>query len=966
MSISRSQGLLRVMLAGGLLCAASVSPISHAEVTASGLGTVVNQPSAGVFDITGGTRPDNGANLFHSFGDFSLDVPESANFLSDGFATTNILSRVTGGNPSNIFGTIDTSAFPGANLFLMNPAGIVFGPTAQLNVDGSFHATTADYITLGNEGGIFYANPGQQTVLSVAAPSAFGFLNSNPAPIDVQTGAVDFDTFEILNLLQVPEGETLSLVGGNINIGTADFSSSGFLFAPGGTVNLVSVASPGEATINSPINTDAFTELGNINISGGSLIDGKNVYIRSGQLTINDAIVWPGVFSLFDLGPPPDGGEVNVNVRNDFTITGTDTDPFIGLAWPGIFTFAGDLFDIPTVATKVPDITIQTNTLSLSGVASVQNLRAGPGIPGDVIVNADRVRAEDGAYIGALNFYEGFGGNVLINANQVDLVGESSGIFVQGLLNFFALCFCDPGLTLADSGAITLNVADTLTLSGGAQISTLSGSFGRGGDITINAGNIVAADRGSLIDSESFYAGGSGNVTINVSGQIEIRDGAVFGNNTLGTGQAGVLDVSAGQSIDISGTASGMAAQTFPPGDFELFILAAQLGFPDYPTMLEELGLPPDTDFFGVMAFFNASGLTELQEPLVPGNGGSLVVTAPVITVDGQQSAIDSGTAWDGNAGAVQLNADSLSVSGGAEIRSRTGIFLIETGELIVGTGNAGSVTVDATNTISVSGADSTGVPSAISTSALGDGDGGDISLNAANEVQISNGGSVTADSFGAGLTGSINITAGNSIVLNNGTISTLAETSDGGNIKLTAPNIVQLTSSQITTSVESGEGGGGNINIDPQFIVLNNSQITANAFGGPGGNISLTANNFVPSADSVVSASSALSTQGTIVIESPENDIAGSISQLPQSIVDVSGLLPERCAARGAGGVQSSFVVAGRGGLPTNPDNYLPSFSAGSGPVKRGGMTKPAASLSEVGYTNQTTIAMAGWGCPR
>ena len=184
----------------------------------------------------------------------------------------------------------------------MNPAGILFGPTAQLNVDGSFHATTADYIKLGTDG-IFRADPAQASVLTVSPPSAFGFLNANPAPIDVQTGAVDFDTFEILNLLQVPEGETLSLVGGNLNIGAADFSSSGFLFAPGGTVNLVSVASPGEATINSAINTDGFTELGDINISGGSLIDGRDVYIRSGQLAIDDAIVWPGVFSLFGLGP---------------------------------------------------------------------------------------------------------------------------------------------------------------------------------------------------------------------------------------------------------------------------------------------------------------------------------------------------------------------------------------------------------------------------------------------------------------------------------------------------------------------------------------------------------------------------------------------------------------------------------------------------------------------------------------
>ena len=101
-----------IYVAGGFLS------LSEADVTSSGLGTTVNQPAAGVFDITGGTRPNGGSNLFHSFGDFSLDATQSGNFVNDsGLATTNIVSRVTGGNPSNISGMIDTTDFAGANLF---------------------------------------------------------------------------------------------------------------------------------------------------------------------------------------------------------------------------------------------------------------------------------------------------------------------------------------------------------------------------------------------------------------------------------------------------------------------------------------------------------------------------------------------------------------------------------------------------------------------------------------------------------------------------------------------------------------------------------------------------------------------------------------------------------------------------------------------------------------------------------
>ena len=131
----------------------------------------------------------------------------------------------------------------------------------------------------------------------------------------------------------------------------------------------------------------------------------------------------------------------------------------------------------------------------------------------------------------------------------------------------------------------------------------------------------------------------------------------------------------------------------------------------------------------------------------------------------------------------------------------------LATGELEVGTGNAGKVTVIANgpNTITISGSNS-----AISTTTFGDGDGGDILLSAANQVEILDGGSVTADSLGgAGLTGNIMTTAGDAIVLSDGSISTQATTSDGGNIVLNAPNLIDAANSQITTSVESGVGGG-------------------------------------------------------------------------------------------------------------------------------------------------------------
>jgi large exoprotein involved in heme utilization and adhesion len=172
----------------------------------------------------------------------------------------------------------------------------------------------------------------------------------------------------------------------------------------------------------------------------------------------------------------------------------------------------------------------------------------------------------------------------------------------------------------------------------------------------------------------------------------------------------------------------------------------------------------------------------------------------------------------------VTANVGSLFLNDGAKIRSRSGIeFLDGTGH--VGPGDGGDVNINATDSITISG-----VGSSISTSTFGDGDGGDVNLNASNSVNILNGGSISADSggtlagvelAGAGLAGDITIDGGSEINLVEGTISTRAVTSDGGNATLVATDLIYLENSEITTSVESGTGGGGNIDIDPDFVIL-------------------------------------------------------------------------------------------------------------------------------------------------
>ena len=197
---------------------AQAQPITP-ELGANGTGTVVTVPDGNQFDITGGTQ--SGANLFHSFEQFGLNSGQIANFLSNP-EIQNILSRVVGGNASVIDGLIQVTG-GNSNLFLMNPAGIIFGGSASLNVPASFTATTATAIRLGD---IWFSASGANNYAAlVGTPSGFAFTVSEPgseAGLIVNVGD-----------LSVEQGN-LTLLGGTI-------LNTGQLNAPGGQITIAAV-----------------------------------------------------------------------------------------------------------------------------------------------------------------------------------------------------------------------------------------------------------------------------------------------------------------------------------------------------------------------------------------------------------------------------------------------------------------------------------------------------------------------------------------------------------------------------------------------------------------------------------------------------------------------------------------------------------------------------------------------------
>ncbi len=165
----------RLIVASALLAGAA-----QAQVTLDGTLGRAGALSGPNYQITPDLGQQRGGNLFHSFGQFSINTGESATF-SGPHSVSNIIGRVTGGQMSFIDGTI-RSTIPGANLYLLNPAGMLFGENARLDVNGAFHASTADYVRL-DDGGRFDARTPANSLLTVAPVAAFGFLGESPAPI---------------------------------------------------------------------------------------------------------------------------------------------------------------------------------------------------------------------------------------------------------------------------------------------------------------------------------------------------------------------------------------------------------------------------------------------------------------------------------------------------------------------------------------------------------------------------------------------------------------------------------------------------------------------------------------------------------------------------------------------------------------------------------------------------------------
>jgi filamentous hemagglutinin family protein len=770
--------------------------------------------------------------------------------------------------------TIDMSAIGSQTTGAGNAGDVtVIAPTLTIANYGVVLSNTvgAGNISAGNSGNIFIDVAG---TLSIAGPngpkqSRTGILadalpdsSGNAGKVTVSAG-----NLSILNNGEISSGTFGSGNAGSIAISVAGRSEIDGTGADAGTVTGISAQAYPEST----------GKAGDVSVSARDA-----------------SIVKNGVITSATFGPG-DGGSVVVDVANGLLIDGTGANP---VSVTGIVSEAVD----PQSAANVGNVSVRAGTLSLVNGGVISSTTFGRGNGGNVAVDVAGALSIDGRLAASFT-------GIASQADRTS-IGNAGGIAV----NAGSLSIADNGAISSttfgpgNGGSITIGVAGALSISAsgenplsltGVASQANPGSTGNAGNISLHAGSLSIG--GGTISSITSGPGNGGDIAVTAGDTVALaRGGAGVSGITASaspgsTGHAGAVMLSAGGSVVLSGGAV-VASSTGGAGDGGTVRVTAQ-----GPLALSD----PRTGIFA-SATSSASG-----------NAGSVRVLAPQISI-ATGSEIASATAGSGAGGSVVVTAlGPLFLHGNGD--PNTQIAASATGPQ---SGRGGSVTI-AADSLTVDGG------AQISAATAGPGIGGDVIINAASDIALAGRGpQITARSTGGGDAGSITISAVRLLMNNGGAISTEAETStaSGGNITLKTRDFLYLLNSEITTSVKGETGNGGNILIDPQLVVLNHSRIIADAVQGHGGNITINAGEFIPSSDSVISATSQLGISGTIEITGPRVDVNGALVVLSSELRGRAAVLREACAARADRPI-STLVDAGRGGLPQDPEATLPAL---------------------------------------
>jgi len=806
----------------------SIIPLSTlAQITTDGtLGQALNLPGPS-YQITPDLGQQHSGNLFHSFKDFNLQRFESATF-SGPDTVQNVISRVTGGHPSHIDGLF-RSTIAGAAVYFLNPYGIMFGPNARLDVQGSFHASTADYLLLG-EGGRFVARHPSNSLLTVAPVKAFGFLTPSPAPLSIESSQ-----------LTVPLQSTLSLIGGQLTLHKAQ------LTAPFGRINLASIAESGEVIPTFEEFVDPSLR-GDITISDQSLITvsgngSGSIFIRGGRFVAENSAI-----EAKTLGSQ-DGGMIDlqantVSLTQGATLNGNTEGTGNGSSIEVRAT------DSITVAGENAEHTQESSIFARSGTFELTDENLGD--TGNIYLQAKNIVIEEGGGVSTSTHTAGNGGKVTIKASEMILVtgdgmrwtdnydgsyvasatygntenaGKAGDIWIEAKNISFAegSYIYSSSEGLGQGGQITLKADEMVSFSGeqnGSDSPTRINidTMNEGGDagyLLIDAQNILFED-GANIDSATIGKGQGGSITLNAVDKIILNNSRIFGS-TAREGNAGSISI---EASEISLNGSRIFIDTHGEGNAGLIVINADnIDLTNYSWISSDTLGKGNADQISVAAnniSLNASRIS--SDTGSEGNAGLIVINANNIDLT-NDSWISSDTLGEGNADQISITANNISLN-----ESRISSDTYEEG-------NAGQIIIKNTGTVTVAGANAT-YNSRISSDTGGTGNAGHISIETRN-LFVEENGYVYSSAFGPGHAGQIDIHA-------TGTVSVVGATGIGG----WASAIASASNPKEPGTVG---GQGGDLMIEAkELIITDGGYIAASSIApegtqsSPGGNITI------------------------------------------------------------------------------------------------------------------------------
>jgi filamentous hemagglutinin family protein len=853
--------IVGILPSAGRLTAQTLPPSVRTPVPDNTLGTQV-AGSNNNFTVTGGLS--RGQTLFQSFSDFSIPTGGTVNF-NNSAGTRDIITRVTGNLFSDLNGTLNTQ---GANFLLINPAGVVFGPNAQLNVGKAFAASTANGVELLDGQGqryTFGTNAGGDAPLLTINPNVF--LNISRLNFGASTpgssGIINYGTLQSAN-----EGQYIGLIGGNVTLDGR--SGGGRIVAPGGRVDLGGMNSSGTISIDKQGLVFAGN---NFTRSDVSLLNGGQVNVVANQVLGNVSTFSSDVSNL--------GSRINIDANNLQIVNDRSTT---NTASSNLSAGLSQNSGVKTTATGGINVDV-AGQITLNNGTVFNTVETGStGQLSDINIAASSINLANGSNIRSQMNGTGNAGNINIKATKdITVSGTNDQTLLQGNILGDLSIISTSSLGQGNAGKISIDTPGNLTVTNRGGISSFIGETGIGNSrgVAINANNINVGNFSNIGSSVFKGTGNAGNIDIKATGNLNIsgtinrsllkpNQGFLSSISSVnsGRGDAGKVTVNTSGNLSITnrGGISSYIDRTGVGNSRGVIINTGNINIENFSSVLaDSLGtgnagdinikntgniIVSGTDDRSIIQGNETSPFSSISSVVNgQGNTGKITIDTKgnlgLDNVSVISSSVTNTATGVNNSQGISITAKNINLNNVSDINS----------SIYGGTGNAGNIDIKTTGNLTISGTDNpaflqnkNSVPlTQISSFTNARGNAGKITIDTGN-LSISNRGGIFATILdkGVGNSPGIKINAENINLANVGAIesgSYVGGTGNSGNIEIRSKGDINLTDTSRIASKSLGQGTAANIVINSERVRLNNSVISTQSIGSTGGNMQLTLN---------------------------------------------------------------------------------------------------------------------------